>query len=182
MAAAPSWCGTSVPSKLLKEITGKAIYSISLKGKKLKGEWTLTRDRAKGETAWVLEKVGQAAKTISTKQDDQSALTGRTMTQIAEARDATWHSNRTSVPGVDLDKLPRSELTFVEPMLAKPVPELPEGSHWQYEIKLDGYRALAIKDKGEARLLSRRNSTLTDKFGAITDACGSVRGRAYCGR
>jgi DNA ligase D-like protein (predicted 3'-phosphoesterase)/DNA ligase D-like protein (predicted polymerase) len=114
----------------------KGNLHISLKGKKLKGEWTLSRDRAKGETAWVLEKAGSAGKPISAKKDDESALSGRNMAQIAEARDATWHSNKTSVPGLDLDKLPRSGMKFVEPMLAKPVTELPEGSNWQYEIFL----------------------------------------------
>jgi hypothetical protein len=28
-------------------------------------------------------------------------------------------------------QLPRSQMTFVEPMLAKPVSELPEGTNWQ---------------------------------------------------
>jgi bifunctional non-homologous end joining protein LigD len=142
---------------------------ISLKGKKLKGEWTLTRDHAKGEKAWVLEKVGSAGKPITAKKDDESALSGRTMSQIRAARDATWHSNRTSVPGLDLDKLPRSEMQFAEPMLAQPVAELPEGPKWQYEIKLDGYRALAVIQKGAGRLLSRRNNVLNDKFPSITE-------------
>jgi bifunctional non-homologous end joining protein LigD len=148
----------------------KGNLHISLKGKKLKGEWTLTRDRAKGETAWVLEKIGSAGKPISAEKDDESALTGRTMAQVADARDATWHSNRTPIPGLDLDKLPRSEMKFVEPMLAKPVSELPEGQTWQYEIKLDGYRALAVKDRGDVRLLSRRNNVLNDRFPSITEA------------
>src|SRR5438105_64635 len=55
-------------------------------------------------------------------------------------------------------------------MLAKAVPELPAASNWQYEIKWAGYRALAIKDKGEARLLSRRNNALNAKFPVIADA------------
>ena len=71
---------------------------------------------------------GSAAKPIPAKKEDQSRLTGRTMAQIAEARDATWHSNRTSVPGLDLDELPRSEMQFVEPMLAKPVCPLDRSS------------------------------------------------------
>jgi bifunctional non-homologous end joining protein LigD len=65
-------------------------------------------------------------------------------------------------------------MVFVEPMLAKPVSELPEGANWQYEIKLDGYRALAIKDKGPATLLSRRNNALNDRFPAIADALKSL--------
>jgi bifunctional non-homologous end joining protein LigD len=126
------------PFEIVEGNYWKGNLHISLKGKKLKGEWMVTRDRAKGATAWVLEKVAGASKRISPGRDDASALTGRTMAQIAEAKDATWHSNRTSVPGVDLDQLPPSKMTFVEPMLAKPVSKLPEGVNWQYEILCHG--------------------------------------------
>jgi bifunctional non-homologous end joining protein LigD len=42
--------------------------------------------------------------------------------------------------------------TFIEPMLLLPSESLPEGPGWSYELKLDGYRALAIKTRGEVRL------------------------------
>lgn len=42
---------------------------ISLKGKKLKGEWSLRRDRAEGERAWVLERVGEGMKLVSAKKE-----------------------------------------------------------------------------------------------------------------
>jgi ATP-dependent DNA ligase len=35
---------------------------------------------------------------------------------------------------------------FIEPMAALSVAVLPEGPEWSYELKLDGYRALIIKD------------------------------------
>ncbi len=152
----------------------KGNLHISLKGKKLKGEWSISRDRAKGATAWILEKVGESAKPVSARKDESSALTGRTMAQIAAARDATWHSNRTSVPGVNLDGLPSSDMKFVEPMLAKPVSELPEGPNWQYEIKWDGYRALAINNRHEPVLVSRRNNSLTSKFPSIAAGLNTV--------
>jgi bifunctional non-homologous end joining protein LigD len=44
--------------------------------------------------------------------------------------------------------------SFIEPMLALPAEKLPEGD-WLYEVKLDGYRALAFKDGKEVRLASR---------------------------
>lgn len=37
---------------------------------------------------------------------------------------------------------------FIEPMLCAPVKELPEGPGWEYELKLDGYRALGLKSDG----------------------------------
>src|SRR5262249_51633962 len=42
----------------------------------------------------------------------------------------------------------------MEPMKALPVEKLPEGD-WVYEIKFDGYRALAFKDGKDVRLVSR---------------------------
>ena len=42
----------------------------------------------------LLMKTAGAVKPISQKRDDQSVKTGRTMKQIASARDAEWQSNR----------------------------------------------------------------------------------------
>jgi bifunctional non-homologous end joining protein LigD len=44
-------------------------------------------------------------------------------------------------------------------MKALPVEKLPEGD-WLYEIKHDGYRALAFKDGKDVRLISRNNKPL----------------------
>jgi ATP-dependent DNA ligase len=44
---------------------------------------------------------------------------------------------------------------FVEPMKAKLVGSMPVGA-WIYEIKFDGYRALALRAGGETRILSRK--------------------------
>jgi len=45
-------------------------------------------------------------------------------------------------------------------MKALLVEKLPEGD-WLYEVKLDGYRALAFKDGKDVRLISRNNKPLT---------------------
>jgi ATP-dependent DNA ligase len=37
-------------------------------------------------------------------------------------------------------KLPALRPSFIEPMYARAVSELPEGNLWSYEAKLDGYR------------------------------------------
>jgi ATP-dependent DNA ligase len=36
-------------------------------------------------------------------------------------------------------------LSFIPPMELLPVTRLPEGPDWSYEVKLDGYRAQAIR-------------------------------------
>ncbi len=80
------------PVKSLKE--GK--LHLVLDGEKAKDEWTLVRIRGReGEkNQWLILKTGTDAKPISKKLEDHSVKTGRTMRQIAEARDAEWESGR----------------------------------------------------------------------------------------
>ena len=45
----------------------------------------------------------------------------------------------------------KTKAAFIKPMLLLQTERLPEGSKWAYELKLDGYRALAIKTGGKVR-------------------------------
>ena len=56
---------------------------------------------------------------------------------------------------------------FVEPMAALAVETLPEGPEWSYELKLDGYRALIIKDGASIKLRSRNDKDLLAMYPAI---------------
>jgi bifunctional non-homologous end joining protein LigD len=82
------------PVKSLRE--GK--LHLVLDGDKAKGEWTLVRIRGRGDekNQWLILKTGNDAKPVSKKMDDRSVKTGRTMEQIAKARDAEWESARES--------------------------------------------------------------------------------------
>jgi hypothetical protein len=53
---------------------------------------------------------------------------------------------------------------FVEPMLCLAVSDLPDGSKWEYELKLDGYRAIAVKRCGRILLFSRNGRDFTQRF------------------
>lgn len=68
---------------------------------------------------------------------------------------------------IDLRKLPNARMDFVKPMLAKPVNQLPSGRNWLYELKLDGYRVLAMKQRGVVTLFSRRGNNLNSAFPRI---------------
>src|SRR5581483_4239334 len=54
--------------------------------------------------------------------------------------------------------------TQVKPMLATLVDEPFDDPDWLYEVKWDGYRAIAYINKGEVDLLSRNNKAFNDKY------------------
>ena len=58
---------------------------------------------------------------------------------------------------------------FVEPMQCLPTIRVPEGNAWEYELKLDGYRALGIKSSARAKLLSRNRKDLSARFSRLAD-------------
>lgn len=59
-------------------------------------------------------------------------------------------------------------------MLLARAERLPEGANWSYELKLDGYRALAIKSGGRVQLRSRNNKDFTRRYPAITNALAAL--------
>src|SRR4029077_7769270 len=208
------------PLKSLQE--GK--LHLLLDGKKAKGEWTLVRIRGRdGEkNQWLILKTGDDAKPISSKLDDKSVKTGRTMKEIADARDAEWQSGRAvdqsptsqfkarireaikkkekdepvgqahsravasakagrlpiakhgtqsgrpTIPSIA--KLPSGKPRFVEPMKATLVEKPPATGDWIYELKFDGIRLIAIKDREKVSLLSRNQNDLSARFPEIVDA------------
>ena len=68
----------------------------------------------------------------------------------------------------------QTKARFFEPMLLQRTDSLPEGANWAYEVKLDGYRALAIKTSGRVQLRSRHNKDFNTKYPAIVSALGTL--------
>jgi hypothetical protein len=56
------------------------------------------------------------------------------------------------------------------PMLATLVEDVPSGDEWVFEVKWDGYRALAYVRGSETKLVSRNGNDLTARFGSVATA------------
>jgi|SRR5215469_1957419 len=63
---------------------------------------------------------------------------------------------------------------FVKPMLLFAASDLPKGEPWMYELKLDGYRAIAFKTSRRAQLRSRNNKDFSRKYPVVTEALASL--------
>jgi len=59
-------------------------------------------------------------------------------------------------------------------MLAHSAAELPAGREWTYEVKWDGYRAIAAKDGHRVKLVSRNQKDLTRDYPTVAAAVAAL--------
>jgi bifunctional non-homologous end joining protein LigD len=59
-------------------------------------------------------------------------------------------------------------------MLLKPTPQLSAGASWSYELKFDGFRAVAFKTGGRVHLRSRNNKDFNRKYPSIVQALAAA--------
>jgi bifunctional non-homologous end joining protein LigD len=158
-----------------KDLAGGKLH-VSLHGEKLSGEWYLVRLR--DEKNWLLFKGKENMHPLSKVEDDTSALSGRNMESISRGG-AVWHSKRNERSQAK-PKMPKASRfakrasfplfpRFVEPMKAR-LSDGPLPGNWIYEVKFDGFRALAFKNGSQCRLLSRNDKDFSGKFPQVFKA------------
>lgn len=67
--------------------------------------------------------------------------------------------------------------TAIYPMLATSINEPFDGPDWLFEIKWDGYRAVAFVENGKAKLVSRNQNELTPRYPELKDLAKSVKAK-----
>jgi DNA ligase D-like protein (predicted ligase) len=68
----------------------------------------------------------------------------------------------------------RVEGQFIPPMLLQPTTALPSGDAWLYELKLDGYRAIAFRHGKAVRLRSRNDKDFNLRYPAVVAALAAL--------
>jgi bifunctional non-homologous end joining protein LigD len=145
---------------------GKLLFE--LHGLKLRGLWTLVKLK-KGEKEWLLikERDGHASTDDAVLPPEESVLSGLTVEDLK--------AGRTPADGIRAElrrlKAPVREVSpaSIRLMLAESRERPFTAPGWLFELKLDGYRALAARD-GSARLLSRNANDLTPCFPEVVQA------------
>jgi bifunctional non-homologous end joining protein LigD len=144
---------------------GKLLFD--LEGFKLHGRWTLVKIK-KGEKEWLLIKERDAHVAASAELPPESVLSGLTVEEVKEGRTVgaaiEGEAARLGAPkrAVKLD----AKLL----MLAETADAPFSRPGWLFELKCDGYRILAGKEGGEARLLTRNGHDCGTSFPEIERA------------
>jgi bifunctional non-homologous end joining protein LigD len=145
---------------------GKLLFE--LKGYKLHGKWTLVKIK-KTEKEWLLIKERDAwAKSPGDQFPEASVLSGLTVEEMKLG--ATPATRLRAALEKSEAKRGRVDPTKVGLMLAESVDEAFTRDDWVFELKLDGYRLLASKARGEALLLSRNGNDYTGVFPEVANA------------
>jgi bifunctional non-homologous end joining protein LigD len=149
--------------------------SFVLEGRKLRGEFSLVKLR-RGANDWLLVKKKDAFASADGHEDDRSVASGRSMAEIAAGTKAKRRRTKTKVdasaPRPARRRRPAER--FVRPMLATLVGEPFDRPGWFFEVKWDGYRAIADIRDGEVRLYSRNQKSFASTFAPVVEALAGL--------
>lgn len=149
---------------------GKLLFE--LRGYKLHGKWTLVKIK-KGERDWLLIKERDAyVASPGDRFPEESVLSGLTVEEVK----AGMHPGSRLLAAVERAGAERSRVDArtLQPMLAEPAEDAFTRDGWLFELKLDGYRLIAAKARGEALLLTRNGNDYTAVFPEIARAIAAL--------
>jgi bifunctional non-homologous end joining protein LigD len=155
-----------------------------LLGEKLQGEFALVKTKNSEENAWLLFKANdEYAKKKDILLQDRSVISGRSLDQIkkqAGAKDV-WYINKAkdTPPLLNITAIPKGSMPHhVKPMLAQTSDQPFTDKEWLFEMKYDGYRAIAEIVSGKVKLYSRNGVSFDEKFSPIVASLKSFPGSA----
>ncbi|MFL5483842.1 MAG: DNA ligase D [Gemmatimonadaceae bacterium] len=146
---------------------GKLLFE--LKGYKLHGKWTLVKIK-KSDKEWLLIK--ERDQYVSSPGDvfnEESVLSGLTVEEV-KAGDNPAAQLRKVLAAEDKAVRGRVDPYKVEAMHCETQDDAFTRDGWLFELKLDGYRLIASKSRGEALLLTRNGNDYTSVFPEIAKA------------
>ncbi|MBW3544403.1 MAG: DNA ligase D [Bacteroidetes bacterium] len=154
--------------KLLLEGLRKGSISFVLRGKKLQGAFSLVKMKGRQKGAWLLIKKDDEA-AVSEAYDSEAQLDGiegAVPAPAANRKRAARAGARQKKAMAKAADMPHQ----IRPMMAKLTDGPFDAEDWIFEIKWDGYRALAEVKGEEALLYSRSGKSYGDIYQPIVES------------
>lgn len=165
--------------KLLLDGLRKGNMKFVLDGKKLQGEFALVKT-GRDERSWLLlKKKDRYAARVEVLGENRSVVSDKTLEDVSEAgpgkstrrKKISQIRLREAIESEDLKDAPVRPMPHgIKPMLATPVKEPFDSPEWIFEVKWDGYRAIAEVREGGVSLYSRNRRSLKQKFFPVFDS------------
>lgn len=170
--------GAWVPEGDVDTAFKKGRLDFTLKGKRMKGRWSLIRlRRNSAKPNWLLfkredEYAHDVSKFVrikpygaSKERDLPATKTSVTKEMVKTTIKATAKVSR-KVPAARGKSLP----SFIKPELSLLVDQVPDSVEWIHEMKFDGYRIQAHVENGRVNLFTRSSLDWTAKYQATAQA------------
>ncbi len=164
----------------------KGSLKFTLHGKKLNGEFALVQIKKDPKNWLLIKHRDEYASTEDITEDDESVKTGRTVDEVDESH--VWKkgkdtkvkaSKKNASLGSEAKKLGKDYVPKeVKPMLAELADTPFDDPNYVYEIKWDGYRAVAQIEEGAIRLYSRNNQEFNKRYPVIVEELEAIQHNA----
>ena len=180
----PSTRNENESEKLLLDGLRKGDLKFVLEGEKLHGEFALVRMRKDAKSWLLLKKKDRNAAQGDILKENRSVVSRKTLEEMLEAgRSKSFRQKKLNqirlhetMESEDLQGAPVKPMAHaIQPMLATPVKEPFDHPDWIFEVKWDGYRAVAEIRDGSVSLYSRNGISFNKKFFPITEALQKLR-------
>jgi bifunctional non-homologous end joining protein LigD len=159
--------------KAVRQGLAKGDLKLFLMGHKLRGVFKLIKMKSDEENAWLMMKYDDQYVTEGdVLEQERSVKSGLSMDEIRERKPDEWHDTRIKddSSGIDLSDAPEAKMpTDIDPMKAQLADEPFDRPGWLFELKWDGFRAIAEMRPGSVRLYSRNQQNYEEEFPPVFD-------------
>ena len=163
----------------LQEGLGRGDLKFVLEGEKLHGEFALVKTGKDGKSWLLLKKKDRHAATVDILKENRSVVSHKTLEEMLESGgrksfrqkkigQIRLHETEETeeLKDAPLEQMPHN----ITPMLATLAKEPFDHPDWLFEVKWDGYRAVAEIQVGNVSLYSRNGISFEKKFPPIAES------------
>ncbi len=180
----PSASNREESEKALLEGLKKGDLKFALAGKKLKGEFALVKARWDDKSWLLIKKKDSYISTKDILEEDRSVISNRTVEEVSGGQPQPSSTGKKTRPiregaassakilkNAPVGAMPRN----VNPMLSFTAEKPFDHPEWIFEIKWDGYRAIAEIGNQTLSLYSRNHKSFINVYPAIADGLQKLK-------